>query len=73
MLANLDFIAESLGRLSTAERGPMSYTAREAWIREEIKPSLDDAREAAERVRFIVRDLKMFSRSPSDRPRSSDE
>jgi CheY-like chemotaxis protein/two-component sensor histidine kinase len=44
----------------------MSYTSREAWIREEIKPSLDDAREAAERVRFIVRDLKMFSRSPSE-------
>jgi PAS domain S-box-containing protein len=66
VLANLDYIAESLVRLTTAERGPMSYTARDAWIREEIKPSLDDAREAAERVRFIVRDLKMFSRSPSE-------
>lgn len=66
VLANLDYIAESLVRLTTAERGPMSSTARDAWIREEIKPSLDDAREAAERVRFIVRDLKMFSRSPSE-------
>jgi two-component system cell cycle sensor histidine kinase/response regulator CckA len=66
VLANLDYIAESLVRLTSAERGPMSYTARDAWIREEIKPSLDDAREAAERVRFIVRDLKMFSRSPSE-------
>jgi PAS domain S-box-containing protein len=66
VLANLDYIAESLVRLTSAERGPMSYTARDTWIREEIKPSLDDAREAAERVRFIVRDLKMFSRSPSE-------
>jgi signal transduction histidine kinase len=66
VLANLDYIAESLVRLTSAERGPISYAARDTWIREEIKPSLDDAREAAERVRFIVRDLKMFSRSPSE-------
>jgi two-component system cell cycle sensor histidine kinase/response regulator CckA len=66
VLANLDYIAESLVRLTGSERGPMSYAARDAWIREEVKPSLDDAREAAERVRFIVRDLKMFSRSPSE-------
>jgi PAS domain S-box-containing protein len=66
VLANLDYIAESLVRSTSADRAPISYAAREAWIREEIKPSLDDAREAAERVRFIVRDLKMFSRSPSE-------
>ena len=66
VLANLDYIAESLTRLSNTERGPMSHSARDAWVKEEIRPSLDDAREAAERVRFIVRDLKMFSRSPSE-------
>jgi len=36
------------------------------WLRDEIMPPLDDARDAAQRVRFIVRDLKMFSRSPSE-------
>ena len=66
VLANLDYIAESLVRLSSGDRAPISYAARDAWICEEIKPSLDDAREAADRVRFIVRDLKMFSRSPSE-------
>jgi CheY-like chemotaxis protein/two-component sensor histidine kinase len=44
----------------------MSPGMRETWIRDEMKAPLDDAREAAERVRFIVRDLKMFSRSPTE-------
>ncbi|MEP6549838.1 MAG: PAS domain S-box protein, partial [Gemmatimonadales bacterium] len=65
LMANLDYIAESLAQL-TGERVSMDRVSRDAWIRDEIKPPLDDAREAADRVRFIVRDLKMFSRSPSE-------
>ncbi len=56
VVANLDYISEGLGRaISLAE----------------IKPALDDAREAAEQVRFIVRDLKIFSRAPSDEPKGT--
>lgn len=66
VMANLDYIADSLSQLTGGERVPMDSLRRDAWIREEIKPPLDDAREAAERVRFIVRDLKMFSRSPGE-------
>ena len=33
----------------------------------EISEELGDAREAVERIRNIVRDLKVFSRSPDDR------
>jgi CheY-like chemotaxis protein len=62
VIANLEYITESLG---TAVGG--NAPARDgAWLREEIKGPLDDAREAAQRVRFIVRDLKVFSRSPTD-------
>jgi PAS domain S-box-containing protein len=42
----------------------------EGLIQDELRAPLADAREAAERVRLIVRDLKIFSRSPEDRPRS---
>jgi PAS domain S-box-containing protein len=66
VMANLEYIADMLGRVSREDMAPMTRAANDAWIRDEIKPSLDDAREAAERVRFIVRDLKMFSRSPSE-------
>lgn len=38
----------------------------DAGTLEEIKGPLDDAREAAKRVRSIVRDLKIFSRTPSE-------
>lgn len=68
VIANLDFIAESLGR-SVPEPAPAgSPPPRDVWLREELKGPLEDAREAAQRVRFIVRDLKIFSRSPSDEP-----
>jgi PAS domain S-box-containing protein len=66
VMANLDYIADALGRFTGGEVALMAPATRDTWIRDEIKPSLDDAREAAERVRVIVRDLKMFSRSPSD-------
>ena len=66
VMANLDYIAEIVGQLGGSSATTMSPAMRETWIRGEIKTPLDDAREAAERVRFIVRDLKVFSRSPSE-------
>jgi PAS domain S-box-containing protein len=69
VMANLDYIADSLSRMTTGDVASMSPGMRDAWIREEIKTPLDDAVEAAQRVRFIVRDLKIFSRSPNDSER----
>ena len=68
VIANLDYMAESLRHMIGGESAEVSPPRSTAWVLEEIKTPLDDARDAAERVRFIVRDLKMFSRSPSDEP-----
>ena len=67
VIANLDYVSESLvpkiiGRGQSKAAPKMSR----AWLLDEIKGPLDDAREAADRVRLIVRDLKIFSRSPAD-------
>jgi PAS domain S-box-containing protein len=69
VMGNLDYIAESLSRMATGDVASMSPGMRDAWIRDEIKTPLDDAVEAAQRVRFIVRDLKIFSHSPNDAER----
>ncbi len=60
VVANLGFAAGEL-RASGAERGePLAATALPMA---EILTALDEAREGAERVRAIVRDLKTFSRA----------
>jgi len=68
VMANLEYVAESVAR--AGGRGGKTATGRsgtmDAGLMEEIKGPLDDAREAAQRVRSIVRDLKIFSRSPSE-------
>jgi PAS domain S-box-containing protein len=69
VMGNLDYIADSLGRMSSDEMASMTPGMRDAWIRDEIKTPLDEAVEAAQRVRFIVRDLKIFSHSPNDAAR----
>ena len=69
VIANLDYIADSLGRTIGGAAAAESEARDDAWLLEEVKGPLDDAREAAQRVRFIVRDLKIFSRSPVDEPR----
>jgi len=70
VIANLDFMAESLG-LMVGGGDARSPTPKHstAWLLKEIKGPLDDAREAAQRVRFIVRDLKIFSSSPVEEPK----
>ncbi|MEA2764833.1 MAG: hypothetical protein QOK07_1237 [Gemmatimonadaceae bacterium] len=66
VMGNLDYIAEIVGQLGGNGRATMSPAMRDTWMRDEITTPLKDAREAAERVRFIVRDLKIFSRSPTE-------
>ena len=65
LMGNLDCIAESLRDLSEGNHPEQSVEDRKAWLVKELKSPLDDARSAAERVRLIVRDLKMLTRSPS--------
>jgi signal transduction histidine kinase/ActR/RegA family two-component response regulator len=68
VMANLEYIAESI----EGATGPSAstYAGRPApmaaGLMDEKKAPLGDAREAAQRVRLIVRDLKLFSRSPSE-------
>ncbi len=66
VIANLDYISESLEQVNVASAGMATATSEARWFLTEIKEPLDDAREAAQRVRLIVRDLKIFSRSPTE-------
>jgi signal transduction histidine kinase len=58
LIANLEFSLEEVAKLESEH--PRSS---------EIKAPLQDAREAADRVRMIVRDLKVFSRSGDEERR----
>jgi PAS domain S-box-containing protein len=66
---NLDYMAEILGRTGGEPSTSANPDKSDAWLLEEIKGPINDAREAAARVRLIVRDLKIFSRSPIDGPK----
>lgn len=57
VIANLEYVVERLTRAEGKDA---------AWFSEEITPALGDARDAAERVRLIVHDLKIFSRVADD-------
>ena len=76
-IANLDFAAQDVAKLTQdvcanragtdgAESSPGAIGWIETRLREMEEP-LRDARESADRVRLIVRDLKIFSRSGEDR------
>ncbi len=71
VIGNLDFIADGLERMVTSDSAAARSKKEEACFLKEVKESLDDAREAAQRVRFIVRDLKIFSRTPNDEPKGA--
>ena len=60
VLTNLHMAAEGLPTLEVAEQSE--------GLRSEIEDELRDAVEASERLRDIVRDLKIFSRSPEASP-----
>ncbi|MEO8452928.1 MAG: ATP-binding protein, partial [Gemmatimonadota bacterium] len=71
VIANLDYIDESLTRLAAGDEPSAGSGRNDAWFLAEVKAPLADARDAAERVRLIVRDLRIFSRSPTDEPRGA--
>ncbi|HVR64615.1 MAG TPA: ATP-binding protein [Polyangia bacterium] len=79
LVANLDLVALSLAALSKPNVvGPAAATARpavpealESRLRE-IEEPLSDAREAADRVRQIVRDVRVFSRVEGSERRAVD-
>ncbi len=73
VIGNLDYVFERLGHTAGENRVPrnsVSHRIAAATI-EEITGPLGDARGAAQRVRAIVRDLKIFSRSPGEDQRSA--
>ena len=69
VIGNLDYIAEILGSAVRDSSTSASPGKSDAWLLDAIKGPINDAREAAARVRLIVRDLKIFSRSPIDEPK----
>jgi signal transduction histidine kinase len=58
VLANLDLAARTTAELADLPQGERL---------QELKEELSDARESAERIRNIVRDLKLFSRSEDEK------
>jgi len=67
VIANLDYVSEQRRLLLDADPALRLY---ESFLTD-IKGPLEDAGEAARRVRLIVRDLKVFARSPEEEPTSS--
>jgi two-component system cell cycle sensor histidine kinase/response regulator CckA len=66
LIANLECMSDSLVGVGGSNEPQQSVYPPDAWLQTEIKSPLGDARDAAERVRFIVRDLKTFSRPQSE-------
>lgn len=64
VIANIDYIIEGLASKSDPSTG--RPVRNDALTLEDLRGPLADAREAAQRVRVIVRDLKVFSRSPAE-------
>src|SRR5919106_1043899 len=61
VMANVDYALRDIQEFEVKPGGPITV--------EDMREALADAREAAERVRTIVRDLKLFSRSSDEEPR----
>ena len=62
VIGNLELMAADLTDLTNGAESP-----DRARLHDELAQSLEDAREAAERVRLIVRDLKIFSRPEEEK------
>jgi len=69
VVANLEFAAEDVAKLVEDARAGTGEGAPERIAQRlgELEEPLREARAAAERVRLIVRDLKIFSRSGEDK------
>jgi signal transduction histidine kinase len=82
LMANLDFAAQDVAKLAqdvhshrSGTEGTGTDDGAAEWIAtrlREIEEPLRDARESADRVRHIVRDLKIFSRSEEDKTSAVD-
>jgi len=68
VIGNLDVVIESVVSTTGERPSSMSPERMGVWLRENVEEPLVEARDAAERVRLIVRDLKIFSRSPAEEP-----
>ena len=68
LMVNLDFATQDLAKFSldVAAAGPGLIALDVCARLKELEAPLCDAREAADRVRLIVRDLKIFSRSDDE-------
>ncbi len=74
LMANLSFAAEEIAKLGQdvreKESGATSDSATIDWIAvrlHELEEPLRDARESGDRIRLIVRDLKIFSRGDEEK------
>src|SRR5919106_1857792 len=65
VMANVDYSLRDIQEFEVKPGAPITV--------EDMREALADAREAAERVRTIVRDLKLFSRSSEEETRGSVE
>lgn len=82
LMLNLEFAIDDIARLAQDLRsrgavadGPESDEAAGEWIAtrlQEIEKCLRDAHESSERVRGIVRDVKIFSRGDEEKSRAVD-
>ncbi|MBI2393930.1 MAG: response regulator [Deltaproteobacteria bacterium] len=69
LMANLDFAVQDLQRLVDDALTQPTDDSWRGWLArrvDEVVEPLRDARESSERVRHIVRDLKIFSRSSDE-------
>ncbi len=67
VIANLDFVDGTMrGKLGGHATPGMERS--DAAILADLRAPIDDARDAADRVRVIVRDLKIFSHSATEEP-----
>jgi PAS domain S-box-containing protein len=66
-LSNLDWVVARLARVNGAHPGAAGASERELRAElERLQAPIGEARDAAERVRSIVRDLKLFSRTEEE-------
>ncbi len=63
IMAYLDLAADDVGRLLDEIRGRVGGSGADARTLAQVDESLQDARQCADRVRSIVRDVRLFSRS----------
>ncbi len=66
VMANLDYMADRLKPSRSGRGSPAQPDRSAAWLYGEIREPLRDAKEAAQRMRAIVRDLRVFSSTERD-------